>query len=176
MNNYQSKKHQHLKNIIAISLVLSIIIGLTSNFIDIVPLRHFFWAVSIFFVIIGASLLSSKLTREDHDIPAAGFIVLTIGQAMAYGSIATHDAGFQQHAAAVSIYVPGLILISLFGTVPLFFRIAGFIAAASFATLATIVYCDYNVEKLEPIFAATSYSPMNIALLGWAWLIYKKKV
>jgi hypothetical protein len=76
--------------------------------------QYLLWALSSYCIIVGATLLGSKLTREDHDIPAAGFIILGIGNAMIYAFIATHDVGSHQFGAGIMIYSPGLLLISMY--------------------------------------------------------------
>jgi len=166
----------HLKNFIAFSLLFHVISGSASEFMSDVDAKHFSWEVSAFFMIIGSSLLGSKLTREGHDLPAAGFIIMSIAQAASYAFLATHDAGLEQLAAVIAIFVPGLLLISLYDVVPFFIRIAGFLAAASFAIMGILIYEESLTGNLQPILTSGSYMLMNIVLLGWAWLVYKKKI
>ncbi|HMC97106.1 MAG TPA: hypothetical protein VKG92_05620, partial [Flavobacteriales bacterium] len=125
-----TKKHAYLKNLIATSLVLGVLVGIIGSMIPEGNLQHLFWAFSSFCTIIGSTLLGSKLTREDHDIPAAGFIVLGIGNAMLYGFLATHDAGAEQFGAGIMIYVPGLLLISLYDLSPMLLRAIGYFSSA----------------------------------------------
>lgn len=171
-----SQKHTHLKNMIAFCLLMHVTTGMASEAIEDEGYKHLAWAVSAFFMIIGASMLSSKLTRDGHDIPAAGFIVLSIAQATSYAFIATHDAGAEQFGAVVAIFIPGIILISFYPIVPLFLRISGFLSAIAFMVLAIIIYRDMNKEALQGILTTLAYILMSIVLVGWAWLIYKNKI
>ena len=127
-------------------------------------------------MIIGSSLLSSKLTRQGHDLPAAGFIIMSIAQAASYAFIATHDAGQEQFTAVIAIFVPGLLLISLYDVVPFFIRAAGFLAAAAFSVLGIIIYKEVFSETVHTILTSGSYMLMNVVLIGWAWLVYKNKI
>ncbi len=171
-----SKKHTHLKNMIAFCLLLHVATGMASEAIEDEGYKHMAWAVSAFFMIIGASMLSSKLTRDGHDIPAAGFIVLSIAQATSYAFIATHDAGAEQFGAVIAIFIPGIILISLYPIVPLFLRICGFLSAIAFGVLAIIIYRNIDGESLQGILTTVGYILMNIVMIGWAWIIYKNKI
>lgn len=161
---------------ISFCLLLHVATGMGSEAIEDVGYKHMAWAVSAFFMIIGASMLSSKLTRDGHDIPAAGFIVLSIGQATSYAFIATHDAGAEQFGAVIAIFIPGIILISLYPIVPLFLRISGLLSAIAFAALAIIIYRDIDRETLQGILTTIGYVLLNIVMVGWAWLIYKNKI
>ncbi|MEP6646904.1 MAG: hypothetical protein ABJC12_07435 [Saprospiraceae bacterium] len=170
------RQHIHLKNMIASCFVLAVGVGFAGSLMHGLPIQHFAWAISSFFMIIGASLLSSKLTRAGHDIPAAGFIVLSIGQATSYAFIATHDAGVEQFGAVIAIFIPSLILISMYNIVPLSVRIAGFISAATFASLAACIYQEVEAEWVQPVFTTAAYLTMNFVIVGWAWLIYREKI
>ena len=171
-----SRKHKHLINLIAFCLMMHVVSGLVSQVVPSEGYQHFMWAVSAFFMIVGSSLLSSDLTRHGHDIPAAGFIILSIGQAMSYGFIATHDAGPEQLGAIIAIFIPGVILISLYDVVPWFIRIAGFLSAATFAILAILIYREIKNEVLLSVLTNGGYMLMNFVTLAWAWLLYKKKI
>jgi hypothetical protein len=170
------KKHVHLKNLIACCLVLNVVAGIASQAIVDDGYKHLAWAVSSFYMIIGSSMLSSKLTRDAHDIPAAGFIVLSIGQATSYAFIATHDAGTEQFGAVIAIFIPGLLLVSFYPIIPLLLRIAGFLSAISFTILAFLIYRELDTEVSTAIFTTGGYVMMNIVTVGWAWLIYKDKI
>ena len=172
----ETRKQIHLKNMIALSFVLSVVIGFTGSMFSDLVLQHFAWAVTAFFMIIGASLLSSKLTREGHDIPAAGFIVLSIAQATSYAFIATHDAGQEQFGAVIAIFIPGLILISIYGPVPLLIRIAGLLSSLLFAILALCIYKGVTNDWVQPLFTTSAYMLMNFVTLGWAWMIYRQRI
>lgn len=86
------KKHAYLRHLIAVSLLAGVGLGLIGAMLPAGHAQYLLWAFSSYCIIVGATLLGSKLTREDHDIPAAGFIVLGIGNAMLYAFIATHDS------------------------------------------------------------------------------------
>ncbi len=169
-------KHIYLKNLISYCFLFGVFFGFGGSFIEEKGIQHLMWAISAFFIIIAASLLGSKLAREEHDIPAAGFTILAIAQAMSYGFIATHDAGDEQFGAVIAIYVPGLILIGLYDLANLFLRIMGFLAAACFAFEAIVIFLDLNVAQLRPVLTYAGYIPFNTCILGWAWLVYKKKI
>ncbi|MEI7802754.1 MAG: hypothetical protein WCI97_08940 [Bacteroidota bacterium] len=171
-----SKQKNHLKNFVAFSLVMYAVIGFSSQAFSSEGVKHFMWAVSAFFMIIGSTLLSSKLTRADNDFPAAGFIILSIGQAMSYGFIATHDAGNEQFGAVIAIYIPGLILISFYNLVPWFLRISGFLSALCFTILAILIYKGSAQTAIADGFTSGAFMAMNIAIVGWAWLVYKNRI
>ncbi len=170
------KNHAHLKNMIAFCLLLSVVTGMASEAIEDEGYKHLAWAMSAFFMIIGASMLSSKLTRAGHDIPAAGFIVLSIGHATSYAFIATHDAGAEQFGAVIAIFIPGLILVSFYPIIPLLLRLSGFLSAACFAVLAILIYRHLDTDVLRGVFTTGGYVFMNIVIVGWAWLIYKNRI
>lgn len=174
--SYQEKKERHLRQIVAFSFALSVGIGVTSQFAPAGGVQHLLWALGSFFIIIGASLLASKLSRDQHDIPAAGFAVITVAQAMSYGFLATHDAGTEQFGAVIAIFVPGLVLISLYALVPLFVRICGFVSAAAFAALAILIYVNTVSETSRGALTGIGYMGMNFSILGWAWLVYRKRI
>jgi hypothetical protein len=169
-------KHTHLKNMIAFCLLLHVATGMASEAIEDEGYKHMAWAVSAFFMIIGASMLSSKLTRDGHDIPAAGFIVLSIAQATSYAFIATHDAGAEQFGAVIAIFIPGIILISVYPIIPLVLRISGILAAIAFSVLAVLIYRGIYTVVVEDTLTTAGYVLMSILLVGWAWLIYKNKI
>ncbi len=172
-----NKKDLHLKNLIAYSFVLSVVIGFSGGFFPEGGIQHLMWALGSFFMIIGSSLLGSKLSRNDHDIPAAGFAVITVAQALAYGFLATNDAGTEQFGAVIAVFVPGLVLISFYDLAPLFIRICGFISAAGFATLALLIFIHTDLSlALREILTGIGYAGLNFSLLGWAWLVYRKKI
>jgi|WetSurMetagenome_2_1015567.scaffolds.fasta_scaffold263329_1 hypothetical protein len=171
-----TQQHIHLKNFIAFSLLFNVISGLASEVVTAVDYKHFAWAVSAFFMIIASSLLGSKLTRAGQDLPAAGFIIMSIAQAASYAFIATHDAGQEQFTAVIAIFVPGLLLISLYDVVPFFIRVAGFLAAAAFSVLGIIVYKEVFSDTVHTVLTSGSYMLMNVVILGWAWLVYKNKI
>lgn len=171
-----ARRHRYMKNMIASGFTLNVIIGFCGSFITSPGLQHFFWALSAFFMIIAASLLSSKLTRDGHDIPAAGFIIISIAEAMSYGFIATHDAGSEQFGAVISIFIPGLVLISFYDVVPWLIRIPGFLAAIFFAALAVSIYREADPDVNKSLLTFASYATMNAAFIGWAWLIFKNKI
>jgi len=175
-NDSEAAKEKHLRRLIAYSFLLSILIGSVSQFIADVAVQRVMWAVDAFFVIIAASLLASKLSRAEHDIPAAGFAVITVAQAMSYGFIATHDAGAEQFGAVIAIFVPGLVLISFYDLTPFFIRLCGFISAAVFSTLAILIFVNALTVNANVILTSAGYMAMNVSLLGWAWLIYRKKI
>jgi hypothetical protein len=134
------------------------------------------WASGAFFAIVAASLLASKLSRDGHDIPAAGFAVITVAQAMSYGFLATHDAGAEQFGAVIAIFVPGLVLISFYALAPLFIRLCGFVSATAFAIMVVLIFVGTIKETGNAILTAIGYMGMNIALLGWAWQVYRRKI
>jgi hypothetical protein len=173
---HSDNKHIYLKNLISWCFLFSVVIGFGGSFVPAGGVQHVFWALGAFFMIIASSLLGSKLAREEHDIPAAGFTIIAVAQAMSYGFLATHDAGNEQFGAVVAIYVPGLMLISLYELANVFIRITGFIAAVSFASLALIIFLDFHIETLSPILTQLGYAAFNICLLGWAWFVHKGKV
>jgi hypothetical protein len=171
-----SRKHKQLINMIAFCLMMHVISGLASQVMPSEGYQHLMWAVSAFFMIIGSSLLSSDLTRHGHDIPAAGFIVLSIAQAMSYGFIATHDAGQEQLGAIIAIFIPGVLLISMYDVIPWFIRIAGFLSAAAFTVLAICIYREIKNDFLLAVLTNVGYMLMNFVTLAWAWLVFKKKI
>ena len=171
-----TRKENHLKNMIAFSFMMTVVSGMSSEAIADDGLKHFVWAVSAFFMIIGSSMLSSKLTREGHDVPAAGFIVMSIAQATSYAFIATHDVGNEQFGAVIAIFIPGLLLISLYGAVPLVLRILGILSAMSFTLLALCIYKEVTSDWVIPTLTTGAYMFMNVATLWWAWLIFKRKI
>lgn len=171
-----SKKDNHLKNLVSFFFVTGVFTGFSGTFIPAGGIQHLAWALGAFFLIIGSSLLASKLSRQEHDIPAAGFSVFAVGQALAYGFLATNDAGSEQFGAVIAIYVPGLVLISFYDLTPWYFRLCGFFAAASFMTLAVLIFCHLQSEMLSSILNNSAYMAMNIMILGWAWLVFKRKI
>lgn len=171
-----ARQKNHLKNFVAFSLVMYAVIGFSSQAVTAEGVKHFMWAVSAFFMIIGSTLLSSKLTRADNDFPAAGFIILSIAQAMSYGFLATHDAGQEQFGAVIAIFIPGLILISFYNVVPWVLRISGFISALCFSILAFLIYQGNAETAMAGGFTSGAYMTMNIAIVGWAWLVYKNRI
>lgn len=169
------KKHKQLKNLTAYSLFIGILIGMSGNVIQPGTLQNIAWGMNAFFIIIGASLLSLKLTRLDHDIPAAGFGILTIGNAMAYGFLATHDAGSAQFGASIFIYVPALFLISLSDLSRLIIRIIGMISAAAFAILAVRIFIGISDGAINDSVKAIAYAAMSVTELAWGWWVYNNK-
>lgn len=171
----QPAKHAHLRNLIASSLLLGVLIGVIGNFLPPGNAQHLIWALNSFCVIIGATLLGSKLTREDHDIPAAGFIILGIGNAMLYGFIAAHDTGHEQFGAGIMIYMPGLLLISMYDRSHLLLRALGFVSAAAFGALAMIIYLGGDVPRYYPVLEPIAYITLNAVLVWWSVLLLRQK-
>ncbi len=176
MSVTEIKKEKHLRNLISYCFLFSVISGFVGSFVTDEGIQHLLWALGAFFMIISASLLGSKLSRDQHDIPAAGFTVIAIGQAMSYGFIATHDAGTAQFGAVIAIYVPGLILISFYNLAPIFLRICAFVGAISFSALASLIFLDAVNDAFQQVFTQLGFMGMNIAILGWAWLVHRKKI
>jgi len=173
----EEEKQKHLKNLIAGSIMLFVITGMGGSFFDNrSEIAHFIFAISCFFSIIGFSLLASKLTNHKHDIPGAGFGVLTIAQSMAFGFLATHDAGNEQFGAVTVIFIPGLILISFYNMMNFVLRILGFVSAAAFTLLAVLLLNGKEITAGNLLIILLAYIPMNIVLIGWAWYIYREKL
>jgi hypothetical protein len=173
----EGDREKHLKNLIAFSILLFVLSGVTSSFLDQNSgIAHLMFAISAFFSIIGFSLLASKLTNHKHDIPAAGFGILTVAQAMGFGFLATHDAGKEQFAAVTVIFIPGLILISFYNLMNVVLRILGFISAAAFTLLAFLLFLGKEITTDNILIINLAYIPMNIVLIGWAWYVYRQKL
>jgi hypothetical protein len=170
-----ANKHKQLRGLIAISLLAGVALGTIGAMLPAGKAQYLFWAFSSFSFVIGATLLGSKLTREDHDIPAAGFIALGIGNAMIYGFIATHDVGTGQFGAGIMIYGPGMLLISLYDRAHPVQRVIGYIAAAAFTTLAAMIYLGADVTKAQAWLQPLAYNTMSIVLVWWAVLLLRGK-
>ena len=67
------------------------------------------------------------------------FAVLAVAQALSYGFLDTADADTGKFGSVIAIFVPGLVLISLYNLVPVFIRLAGLAWAVLFLAKAVLI-------------------------------------
>ena len=168
------KRNHYLNKLIALFFLLAFITGFSSYPLKSMPgIQQSFWGLSAIFTVMGAALMGSKLTRQDHDIPAAGFNLLAIGNTMIYGFLIANDTEVSNYAGSIVLYVPGLLLVSAYKLFPKSIRISGFIAALGFASLCMLLNLDAENIKLIDIITSISYVSLNLTILGWSWITYR---
>lgn len=130
------------------------------------------FAISALGLVTGGALLGVRYASAGTTTVAAGFALLALAESHALGLAAGGAAATASVGGSAALYIPGLLLVSLPGVLPLVGRIAGVLAAIPFAALAWLYTTGVAVDPTSP-FAGAGYGLMSLAALVWVYAIYR---
>lgn len=159
--------------IAAIGLLIGIIFGQLGMFLH--DWSILLYEISSVGLIVATTLLSLKFLREEKDMTTAGFIVLTLGEAVMSGGNALGEiGGMAAFGAGLAMYVPSFWLLG-FGTgIPKWTRFTIVAASVPFLIAATQIFIGKEVTPASP-FVGAGYAFLTISTIGWVIFLFREK-
>lgn len=156
------------KNILAVAgLATGVVFGLSGSFAGASTLANILYAISSIGLILACAILALHFFRKENDLIATGFLVFAIGEAVMHTGTAAGDTGGQAaFAAGMSLYLPGLLLISIPKYFPLWVRLAGIATVIPFAVAAFTVFAGGQALPSDGIVGA-GYGLLSLTITGW---------
>lgn len=126
------------------------------------------WAASGLGLMVAYVLLAARSARRSRDDVAAGFLLMALGESVLFAGLGAGIEGSQtSFAGGASIYLAGLLLISLPREFAIWARGAGVVAALLFAVAALQIYAGQSVPPNTSPLVGTAYGLLTIAAIGW---------
>lgn len=144
--------------------------GLAGGFAPIGPMQDVLYLVSSIGFVTGLVVFALASHAAERALPAAGFLVLALGEvAMMSGfnrAVDPNSSG--AFAAGVALYAPGLLLVSLPRGHPIWSRVAGALAALPFGAHGILRSAGVDLDY-QDLTASVGYGLLSIAIAGWVW-------
>lgn len=167
-----STRHPAERWITTGALVVGAALGFGGNFAPVGPVQDLLYAVSAAGLVLGAIVLALEHATLGHTLPAAGFVILALGESRLLNP--THAPGAEaSFAAGVLLYVPALLLIAFSPWAPRWTRAVGALAAVPFAVHAVAYLGGAAVETDGPL-PSVGYALLTVTIVGWIITVLRR--
>jgi hypothetical protein len=165
-----------LKTIASIGLISGGVFGMVGSFAPSVSIRGLAWGLDGVGLVVGSALLTVYYFRKSHDIIAAGFLILGIGEGLILsGSAGNPDLSIPSFGAGTSLWAASLALISFQKVFPLLVRCLGLVAAILFSVVSVQIFMGHSLSALTRPLPFFAYPFFAASIFGWAWSLLKGK-
>lgn len=165
-----------LEILASIGLALGAVFGLAGSVVGDAILRSLFWGVDGAGLVMAAALLTLKFHRQKSDVVAAGFLVLTAGEALILsGAGMTLETAAPGFAAGAALWATALFLISVPHAFPPTVRGLGIITGILFAATALMILSGQALTALSRPLPYFAYPFFVLTILGWIITILSRR-
>lgn len=155
--------------VIVVGLILGATFGIGGTLVSTDAMRQIFWLIDGIGVVIATTLLAVRFLRRGDDTVAAGFIVFALGETLLIaGTPAGLDASVPSFGGGVALWAAGLLLINAPGTLPMWIRGVGFVAAMLFGIVAARIFLGERILPTSSPLPYFAYPFVVLNFLGWS--------
>jgi len=159
-----------------LGLALGGLLGIAGTFAPTAALRSLAWGIDGLGIVTAGALLTLKYFRDGHDVVAAGFLVLAIGQSVILlGAPMSLDAAVPSFGAGVSMWALALLMTSIPKVFPTLVRVLGLISAALFLVVATHIFIGDHILATTSPLPAYAYPVFVATFAGWIWTLLRER-
>jgi hypothetical protein len=136
------------------------------------------WELGAMSLIAASTLMSVKLARQNWDIPAAGYITLSIAQGVFYSVLSSEGNVHGQmdnfaFASGVILLLPSMLLIFYYKVYPIWLRILGVLVCLPFLIDMAFVYRGQDIKTFT-ILNGISFGLLQFTALFWSISLWKE--
>ena len=155
-------------------LAIGVIFGLSGSFVSGPNLQIVLYEISSLGFMVGTVLMTLKFFRQNEDLVAAGFLLLTIAEAVMSGGNALGQVGGQaSFGAGMAMYVPSFLLICLPKVLPTWVRVTGIATTIPFAIAASIIFSGGQVLSTDAL-PGIGYGMLSLSFIGFIITLIKE--
>ena len=138
-------------------------------------LRTASWGLDAVGLIVAAALLALKFFRVGNDCVAAGFLVLSIGEAvMLSGTAGTLEASVPSFGAGAALWSAALLLTSVPRQFAVWNRLAGITASILFSITSARIFWGEQVLPISSPLPFFAYPFLVLTFAGWIWSLLRE--
>ena len=165
-----------LEILACVGSALGAVFGMAGSVVADAVLRSLFWGVDGAGLVMAAALLTLKFHRQKSDLVAAGFLVLTAGEALILsGTAMTLEAAAPSFAAGAALWGTALMLISVPREFPPTVRGLGIITALLFLATAAMTLSGQALTPLSRPLPYFAYPLFVLTIIGWIITILSRR-
>lgn len=154
--------------LVAIGLLVAVGAGLSGGLFEAGSTQSVLYALSSLGWVVATALLCLRHARRGESTVAAGFMLLTIAEAMLWAGGRPGDPGYLAgFAGGTMFYVPGLLLVGLPAVYSLLVRTTAVLGAGVWAVGAAISLTGGEFAGTDPL-ALVGYTLVSLAYVGVA--------